>query len=100
MDWYEAHFLPPGADAARRVAAARPSGSPASRPRSSSPRGSTRCATRARPTRRGCATPACATLLRRHPGQVHGFLNLTGIGTATREAIAEMGGVARALLTR
>jgi acetyl esterase len=35
------------------------------------------------------------TILRRHPGQVHGFLNMTAL-PSTREAIAEMAGVLRA----
>ena len=35
------------------------------------------------------------TTLRRHPGQVHGFLNMTAL-PSTREAIAEMAGALRA----
>ena len=38
------------------------------------------------------------TLLRRHPGYVHGFFNVLGLGTGPREAVAEMGGVLRAAL--
>ena len=45
---------------------ARPT-SPACRPPTSPPPASTRCATRARSTRRGCAPRACRVALRRHP---------------------------------
>jgi acetyl esterase len=34
--------------------------------------------------------------LRRHPGLIHGFLNAIGAGRASRDAVAEMGGVLRA----
>jgi acetyl esterase len=37
-------------------------------------------------------------LLRRHPGFVHGFFNVLGVGHGPREAVAEMGGVLRAAL--
>lgn len=37
-------------------------------------------------------------LLRRHPGQIHAFINMTGFGTATRTAIGEIAGVLRAHL--
>jgi acetyl esterase len=40
------------------------------------------------------------TLLRRHPGYVHGFVNVLALGPGPREAIAEMGGVLRAALAR
>lgn len=35
------------------------------------------------------------TILRRHPGQVHGFVNMTAL-SSTREAIAELAGILRA----
>jgi acetyl esterase len=38
------------------------------------------------------------TILRRHPGYVHGFTNALISGTGAREAIAEMGGVLRGAL--
>jgi acetyl esterase len=38
------------------------------------------------------------TLLRRHAGYVHGFINALANGPGPREAIAEMGGVLRAAL--
>jgi acetyl esterase len=38
------------------------------------------------------------TVLRRHPGYVHGFLHALAFGSGAREAIAEMGGVLRASL--
>jgi acetyl esterase len=38
------------------------------------------------------------TVLRRHPGQVHGFLNMVGVNDTARLAIAEMGGVLRTLV--
>ena len=38
------------------------------------------------------------TILRRHPGYVHGFTHALSVGAGPREAIAEMGGVLRAVL--
>lgn len=38
------------------------------------------------------------TILRRHPGYVHGFTHVLAGGSGPREAIAEMGGVLRAAL--
>jgi acetyl esterase len=38
-------------------------------------------------------------ILRRHVGQVHGFVNMTAAGPGPREAIAEMGGALRAALS-
>jgi acetyl esterase len=38
------------------------------------------------------------TVLRRHPGQVHGFLNMTGVGSAAHAAIGEIGGFVRTVL--
>jgi acetyl esterase len=38
------------------------------------------------------------TLLRRHPGFVHGFVNTLGIGHGPRRAVAEMGGILRGAL--
>jgi acetyl esterase len=38
------------------------------------------------------------TVLRRHPGYVHGFIHALALGPAPREAIAEMGGALRAAL--
>lgn len=35
---------------------------------------------------------------RRHPGQIHGFLNMTAVGTPAREAIAEIAGAIRTTL--
>jgi acetyl esterase len=40
------------------------------------------------------------TLLRRHPGYVHGFIHALIGGPGPREALAEMGGVLRAALAR
>lgn len=40
------------------------------------------------------------TILRRHPGFVHGFIHLLIGGAGPREAIGEMGGVLRAALAR
>jgi acetyl esterase len=39
------------------------------------------------------------TILRRHPGYVHGFVHMLTIGSGPREAIAEMGGALRQALT-
>lgn len=38
-------------------------------------------------------------VLRRHPGYVHGFIHALAVGSAAREALAEMGGVLRAALS-
>jgi acetyl esterase len=38
------------------------------------------------------------TLARRHAGYVHGFIHVLALGTGSREAVAEMGGVLRAAL--
>jgi acetyl esterase len=38
------------------------------------------------------------SMLRRHPGYVHGFANVLAVGRGQREALAEMGGVLRAKL--
>jgi acetyl esterase len=38
------------------------------------------------------------TLVRRFPGLIHGFINLTGISRTSRDALVEVGGAARALL--
>ncbi len=40
------------------------------------------------------------TALRRHPGNVHGFIHLMIGGSGPREAVAEMGGALRAALAR
>ena len=40
------------------------------------------------------------TMLRRHPGYVHGFTHVMVGGSGPREALAEMGGVLRAALAR
>jgi acetyl esterase len=40
------------------------------------------------------------TILRRHPGYLHGFTHALACGAGPREAIAEMGGVLRAALAR
>jgi acetyl esterase len=45
---------------------------------------------------RGAGVPV---LLRRHPGYVHGFFNVLGLGRGPVQAVAEMGGVLRAALT-
>jgi acetyl esterase len=37
--------------------------------------------------------------LRRHPGLIHGFVNMVGAGRVSREAVIEMGGVLRAALS-
>jgi acetyl esterase len=38
------------------------------------------------------------TVLRRHPGQIHGFFNMPGAGAGHRDAIIEIGGVLRTAL--
>ncbi len=39
------------------------------------------------------------TILRRHPGYVHGFIHALALGPGPHEAVAEMGGVVRAALS-
>jgi len=43
-------------------------------------------------------TAGVPVVARRHPGQVHGFFNATGVGSAAHEAIAEIAGVLRGAL--
>jgi acetyl esterase len=97
MDWYQANFLPPGADEheasplrAERLEGVAPAlvvtaGFDPLRDEGEA------YAARLRDA-------GVRTVLRRHPGQLHGFLNMTGVGTAAREAIAEIGGVLRGAL--
>jgi acetyl esterase len=47
---------------------------------------------------RRLAESGVRTLLRRHAGYVHGFIHALALGTGSREAVAEMGGVLRAAL--
>jgi acetyl esterase len=37
-------------------------------------------------------------LVRRFPGLIHGFINLTGVSRTARDALVEIGGATRALL--
>ena len=54
--------------------------------RPSSPRpASTRCATRARPTSRGCATAGVEVRHVRYPGLIHGFFNMVGVGRSAAD---------------
>ena len=48
---------------------------------------------------RACAPPACRSLLRRFAGQIHGFVNMTGVSSASRDAVIEVAGVMRAMLS-
>jgi acetyl esterase len=36
------------------------------------------------------------TILRRHPGQIHGFFNMVGVGRAARDAVIEIAAITRA----
>ncbi len=64
-----------------------PAGSPR---RTSPPPASTRCATRARPTRRKLTEAGVPVELRRFDDQIHGFLNIVGVGRTSRAAVAEI----------
>ncbi len=70
-----------------------------SRPRSWSRPASTRCATRARPTPRRCARPARPVVLRRFAGEIHGFVNAVGVSRIGRDAVIELAGATRAMLS-
>ena len=94
MDWYEAQFVPDPAD--KRAASPLHAGNLAEAPPA--------CVVTAGfdPLRdegeayaRALTEAGIRTVLRRHPGQVHGFLNMTVL-PSSREAIAEMAGVLRA----
>ena len=65
------------------------------RRRTSRPPASTRCATRARPTPASSPTRASQVELRRFPDQIHGFLNVVGVGRTSRAATRRGGGPAR-----
>ena len=68
------------------LAAARRAARRAWRPRSSTPPGSTRCATRARRTPTGCARPGLDVVLTRFADQIHGFFNIVGVGRTSPAA--------------
>ena len=94
MDWYEGHFLPD--------AAVKPEASPLRFERLEGVAPALVVTAGFDPLRdEGEAYAArlreagVPTVLRRHPGQVHGFLNMTGIGRGPLEAIAEIGGAMR-----
>lgn len=44
------------------------------------------------------AEAGVAVTMRRHPGLIHGFINMTGVSLTSRDALAELGGTARAAL--
>ena len=100
MEWYTGHYLPEGADRAD------PLRSPLLSPRLAdsapgarrSPPASTRCATRARPTRQALQRAGVPVLLRRFPGLFHGFINSIGASPSSHAALVEVAGMTRALL--
>ena len=69
--------------------------SPAFRPPTSRPPGSTRCATRARRSLLACATPASRPRCAAIPGLIHGFANQTAISRTARGAMREAAGALR-----
>ena len=84
----------------RPAALADPAPEPRRTPRRrwSSPPASTRCATRARPTREGSRELGVRDQLRRFPGLFHGFINSIGASPSSRDALVEVAGMTRALL--
>ena len=56
-----------------------------------SPPSTTRCATRARRTPTGCATPVCRSSTSRYDGMIHAFFGLSGAFDASRDAIGLVG---------
>ena len=100
MTWFTGHFMPEGSGPRRSAALADPAPGPRRTPRRrwSSPPASTRCATRARPTRPSCGELGVKTQLRRFPGLFHGFINSIGASPSSRDALVEVAGMTRALL--
>jgi acetyl esterase len=97
MDWYEARFVPAAEDkrAASVLLAEPPAGvAPAMVVTAGFD------PLRDEGEAYGAALRAAGAdvLVRRHPGQVHGFLNALGVGPGPRLAVAEMGGVLRRAL--
>ena len=70
------------------------------RPPTSAPPGWTRCATRARLYAERLREAGNRVALRRHPGLVHTFANMTGISRTARGAMHELAGALRMGLTR
>ncbi|HEV3228932.1 MAG TPA: alpha/beta hydrolase fold domain-containing protein [Solirubrobacteraceae bacterium] len=97
MDWYEAHLLSGGGDAGEA--------SPLRTERLDGVAPAFIVTAGFDPLRdegeayaarlRDAGVPA---VLRRHPGQIHGFFNMPGIGRGPRDAIIEIGGVLRTAL--
>ena len=87
MDLFERAYLPDGATADDpRVSILGPRPARRCRPPTSPPPGSTRCATRARPTRCGCARPASPSRCAATRGLIHGFANRPRPSAAPRAA--------------
>ena len=63
-----------------------------------SPPASTRCATRARPTRTALREAGVPALAHRFRGLFHGFINSIGASPSSRDALVEVAGMTRALL--
>ncbi|MFI4985140.1 MAG: alpha/beta hydrolase [Solirubrobacterales bacterium] len=99
MDWYEQQFL--GPDVERRDPRVSPllgEGLGASAPALVVTAGFDPLRDEGEAYARKLSQAGVHTILRRHPGYVHGFTHALSGGAGPREAIAEMGGVLRAAL--
>ena len=98
MDWFSDNYTANADLADPRLSILRADGLEASpRPWWSRP-ALTRCATRARRTPSRCVTAGVPVMVRRFPGLIHGFINMTGVSRTSRDALVEIGGATRALL--
>ena len=92
MRFYWDQYVPDAADA-RCIRTSRRCGPPVSpgcRPRSSSPRSTIRCATKAKRTRSALAHAGVPVTHSRYPGMIHAFFRFTNVLDAARAAVAEV----------
>ena len=97
MDWYEAQFVPDPAD--KRAASPLHSEIPVNTaPAYVLTAGFDPLRDEGEAYARRLRAAGVPTTLRRHPGQIHGFLNMIAVDTPAREAIAELAGAIRTTL--
>jgi acetyl esterase len=97
MDWYEARFVPGAADkAAASPLLAAPAAGLA--PAMIVTAGFDPLRDEGEAYGASLRAAGVDVLVRRHPGQVHGFVNAQGVGPEPREAVAEMGALLRRAL--
>jgi acetyl esterase len=99
MDWFEGHFLPADQDRRDpRVSPLRAADLSGLAPALVVTAGFDPLRDEGEAYARGLREAGVRAVLRRYPGYVHGFIHSLAVGTAAREALAEMGGVLRAAL--